>query len=345
MRRPAIVALLWIFASAACGGAGAAESYGPQLETFSYPYPVQTFSFKSQSQQFTMAYMDVEPHGPAIGVAVLLHGKNFCGASWETTIDKLRDAGYRVVVPDQLGFCKSSKPLNYQYSLQQLAANMRSLLAGLHIGRIVLVGHSMGGMLAMRYAIMYPEQVAALVLVDPLGLEDWKAKGALYRTVDERYAMEMQTTLDRLRKYELEEYYVNRWQPGFDRWLNVLGGMYTGSGHERYAWNQALTSDMIFTQPVVYELERIRMPTLIIIGSRDRVSPFKEAAPPDVAAELGNYPELARRAAKRMENAHVVELADVGHVPQLEAPDRFHDALLQWLAGLPHQTSQPAHSP
>ena len=322
--------------------AGSVESYGPQLETFSYPYAVHSFSFRSQSQQFAMAYMDVEPKGAAVGVAVLLHGKNFCGASWEATIGSLRDAGYRVVVPDQLGFCKSSKPLNYQYSLQQLAANTRSLLAGLRAGRIVLIGHSMGGMLAMRFALMYPEEVTALALVDPLGLEDWKAKGALYRTVDERYAVEVQTTPDVLRKYQLDQYYNNRWHPEYDRWLNVLSGMYTGNGRERYAWNQALTSDMIFTQPVVYELERIRMPTAIIIGSLDRVSPFKEAAPPDVAAQLGNYPELARRAAKRMQSARVVELADLGHVPQLEAPDRFNQALLQWLASVQRE---PAPSP
>jgi pimeloyl-ACP methyl ester carboxylesterase len=85
------------------------------------------------------------------------------------------------------------------------------------------------------------------------------------------------------------------------------------------------------------------MPTAIIIGSLDRSSPFKEAAPPDVAAELGNYPELARRAVKRMPSARVVELADLGHVPQLEAPDRFNDALLQWLAAVPREppTSSP----
>jgi len=194
----------------------------------------------------------------------------------------------------------------------------------------------------MRFALMYPEEVTALALVDPLGLEDWKAKGALYRTVDERYAVEVQTTPDVLRKYQLDQYYNNRWHPEYDRWLNVLSGMYTGNGRERYAWNQALTSDMIFTQPVVYELERIRMPTAIIIGSLDRVSPFKEAAPPDVAAQLGNYPELARRAAKRMQSARVVELADLGHVPQLEAPDRFNQALLQWLASVQRE---PAPSP
>jgi pimeloyl-ACP methyl ester carboxylesterase len=76
-----------------------------------------------------MAYMDVAPAGAANGkTAVLLHGKNFCGATWEQTITELSKAGYRVVAPDQIGFCASSKPAHYQYSFQQLAANTAGLL-------------------------------------------------------------------------------------------------------------------------------------------------------------------------------------------------------------------------
>ena len=78
----------------------------------------------------------------------MLHGKNFCAATWETTIKALVDAGYRVVAPDQIGFCKSSKPLAYQFTFQQLAANTRALLKSLGVERTILIGHSTGGMLA-----------------------------------------------------------------------------------------------------------------------------------------------------------------------------------------------------
>ena len=63
-----------------------------------------------------MAYMDVKPARPNGRTAVLLHGKNFCGATWQGTIAALTDAGYRVIAPDQIGFCKSSKPAQYQFS-------------------------------------------------------------------------------------------------------------------------------------------------------------------------------------------------------------------------------------
>jgi pimeloyl-ACP methyl ester carboxylesterase len=102
-------------------------AYGPELEGFDYPYPVQQYRFTSQDVQLHMAYMDVKPAKPNGRTVVLLHGKNFCAATWKGSIDALTRAGYRVVAPDQVGFCKSSKPEHYQYSFQQLAANTHAL--------------------------------------------------------------------------------------------------------------------------------------------------------------------------------------------------------------------------
>ena len=116
---------------------------------------------------------------------VLLHGKNFCAATWESTIRALSAAGWRVVAPDQIGFCKSAKPERYQYSFHQLAENTHALLAALGVKDPVIVGHSTGGMIAARYALMYPGDVSALVLVNPIGLEDWKALGVPALSVDQ----------------------------------------------------------------------------------------------------------------------------------------------------------------
>src|SRR3546814_16899547 len=131
--------------------------YGPQLEGFTYPHPVQRFEFDSQQQKLSMAYMDVaataEPNGRTV---LLLHGKNFCAATWESAIAALAGAGFRVVAVDQVGFCKSSKPRRYQFSFGPLADNTHALLPSLRIERAVVVGHSMGGMLAARYALQYP---------------------------------------------------------------------------------------------------------------------------------------------------------------------------------------------
>src|SRR5271156_2741734 len=154
-----------------------APSYGPQLEGFDYPWPVSHFRFASQGADLDMAYMDVRPATPNGETAVLFHGKNFCAATWEGTIRALSDAGYRVIAPDQIGFCKSSKPQHYQYSFQHPAGNPHALLASLGIARAMIVGHSTGGMLGVRYGLMYPEEVSRLRLGDPVGLEGWKGNG------------------------------------------------------------------------------------------------------------------------------------------------------------------------
>src|SRR5262249_13096021 len=158
-----------------------------------YPHPIQRYQFQSQGQSLSMAYMDVRPAQPNGKIVVLLHGKNFCGATWEETIDPLRDAGYRVVVPDQIGFCKSTKPQGDQCRPHPLAADTRASLVSIGAERPIIVGHSMGGMLAMRYALMYPREMAGLVVVNPIGLEDWKAKGVPFVTVDQLYERELKT--------------------------------------------------------------------------------------------------------------------------------------------------------
>jgi pimeloyl-ACP methyl ester carboxylesterase len=308
--------------------------YGPELEGFDYPHPVERFSFSSQNQTVGMAFMDVAPARPNGRTVVLLHGKNFCGATFEATIARLTKAGYRVIAPDQIGLCKSTKPERYQFTFHQLAQNTHALLKSRGVASATILGHSMGGMLAARYALMYPNATDALVMVNPLGLEDWKAEGVPYSSVDANYKNELATSYQRIKGYQLKFYYDGKWKPEYDRWVTMLAGLSAGPGKERVAWNQALTSDMIFTQPVVHEFDRIKVPTLLLIGGKDRTAPGANRAPPEVAKRLGNYPELAKRAARTIPNATLVDFPELGHSPHVEAPDVFHAALLDNLARL-----------
>jgi pimeloyl-ACP methyl ester carboxylesterase len=321
--------LLLAFSSLA---AAAEPSYGPELQGFDYPYPVAHFDFQSQRQKLHMAYMDVPAKNPNGRTAVLMHGKNFCAATWRTTIDALTAAGYRVIAPDQIGFCKSTKPDRYQYSFQQLALNTHALLASLGIKTAALIAHSTGGMIAIRYALMYPQETEHLALVDPIGLEDWKTKGVPAISVDDWYARELKTNADAIRRYELATYYAGHWSDEYEIWVQMLAGLNRGSGKERVAWNSALIYDMIYTQPVFYEFENLAVPTLLIIGDKDNTAIGKDFAPPAVRATLGDYPQLAKRAAMRINGAKLVEFSELGHAPQIQDPAAFHKVLLSWLA-------------
>jgi pimeloyl-ACP methyl ester carboxylesterase len=311
--------------------AGDEPAYGPELQGFDYPWPVERFSFTSQGEAMEMAYMDVKPAVPNGKTAVVLHGKNFCAATWQDTISVLSKAGYRVIAPDQIGFCKSSKPAHYQYSFQQLAGNTRALLASLGVSRATLIAHSTGGMIGMRYALMYPDEVEQLVLVNPIGLEDWKAKGVPWQSVDAWYRQDLKTAAESIRDYERTTYYVGTWDQKYERWVQMLAGLYRGPGRDIVAWNSALIYDMIYTQPVFYEFEKIHVPVLLLIGDKDTTAIGKNLVSPEVRASLGDYAVLGKAAAARMPHAQIVDFPNLGHAPQIQAPDDFHKALLNGL--------------
>ncbi|WP_029978204.1 alpha/beta fold hydrolase [Pseudomonas sp. PH1b] len=311
-----------------------APVYGPQLQGFAYPYALQHFDFQSQGQSLQMGYMDVPAKAPANGRSlVLMHGKNFCGATWDSSIKALSTAGYRVIVPDQIGFCSSSKPEHYQYSFQQLAQNTHQLLDHLGIDQASLLGHSTGGMLATRYALQYPDQVQQLALVNPIGLEDWKALGVPWRSVDQWYQRELQQSAEGLRAYEQQTYYAGRWKPEYQRWVDMLTGLNQGPGKRLVAWNSALIYDMIFTQPVYYEFQDLKVPTLLLIGTADSTAIGSDIAAPEVKARIGHYQDLGRQVAKRIPHSTLIEFPGLGHAPQMEQPEPFHQALLGWLKG------------
>lgn len=323
---------------AAVGSTGIAAAnetptYDGELSGFEYAYPVERFEFSSQGQDMQMAYLDVQPEeGSANGrTVVLMHGKNFCAGTWEATIEALVDAGYRVIAPDQIGFCKSTKPEHYQFSFHQLAGNTQALLDEIGVEEATVMGHSMGGMLATRFALMYPEQTEQLVLVNPIGLEDWKALGVPYQSIDEGYQSELDKTAEGIRDYQQSTYYVGNWEPEYDRWVNMLAGMYAGEDGELVAWNQALTSDMVFTQPVVYEFDELQVPTLLLIGEQDNTAIGKGRASEEVQETLGHYDVLGEQARDAIPQATLVEFPELGHSPHIQEPERFHEELLNGL--------------
>lgn len=333
MRRPAL--LLPLLAALACAHtkpAPAAGGLDADLTQYAYPYEVKFHPVQSQGQSLRMAYMDVAAPQPNGKTVVLLHGKNFSGAYWAPTIRALSERGFRVIVPDQIGFGKSSKPTDFQYSFHELATRTRELLDQLEMQPVIVVGHSMGGMLATRLALMFPTRVEKLVLVNPIGLEDW-GRVVPYRTIDQNFAAELKNTPEGVRAYMQDSYFAGQWKPEYDALTEIQAGWLRGPDREQMAQVSALTTDMVFTQPVVHVFPDVRVPTLLIIGQRDRTAIGKAWAPEPVKATLGNYPELGRKAAAAIPGAKLVELEGVGHMPQVEAFDSYMKALVEFASG------------
>lgn len=312
---------------------GYTVALGIGMEEYAYPYPVGFFPVTINGRTERMAYMDIPPSGESKGrTVVLFHGKNFWSGYWQETIHLLSQAGYRVVAPDQIGFGKSSKPDDIVYSFDLLAQMTRDLLDKIRVDKASVVGHSMGGMLAVRFARNYPERVSHLVLENPIGLEDYREK-VPPRSLDELVEGELNQPVDAIRRYR-QAYFV-RWLPAYERFVEVPARVRLSGEYPRWARVAALTTEMVYQQPVRSEFTLLRPRTLLIIGQEDRTAIGKDRVSKEVAATLGQYPALGKAAARDIPRASLVELLNVGHIPHIEAETAFHDALLKFLAEKP----------
>lgn len=301
-----------------------------ELTNYDYPYEVHFLNFKSQNNDLKMAYMDVKPKTSNGKIIMLLHGKNFNGAYWERTTKDLSDKGFRVIIPDQIGFGKSSKPQSYQFSFSQLAENTKAILDELKIDKTIVLGHSMGGMVAARFTLLYPERVQKLILENPIGLEDYKTFAA-YQTIDQAYQSELKNTSETYKNYQLKFYYDNKWKAEYQPWLDLIAGWTIHSDYPKVAWDAALTSDMIYNQPVCYEFKNIKTPTLLIIGTRDRTAIGKDRAPKELQSKMGQYKELGKKTQQQIKGSQLVEIENVGHLPHIEVYDKFWNALYEFI--------------
>ncbi len=291
-------------------------------------YAVQFFPLRVESQDLRMAYRDVQPTAAANGKTVLLlHGKNFSGFYWESTIAALAARGFRVIAPDQLGFGASSRP-NIHYSFHQMAENTKALLDHLGVQQVDLIGHSMGGMVAVRFTLLYPETVAKLVLEDPIGLEDYR-RLVPYISLQAEYAAELAQTYDTMLAYQ-KTYYpeAGAWKPEYEAYVRDQTSVLGTPEYPHDAWAAALTYEMIYEQPIVYELDRISRPTMLIIGQDDRTVVGKNRLPASLLSVAGQYPELGRKTQAAIKGSVLVEVKDCGHIPHIQKAETFRNAVL-----------------
>ena len=284
-----------------------------------YPYPVSYLPLTMYGQDVRMAYMDIPPAGQPNGrTVVLLHGMNFGGFYFGGPIEVLRNEGFRVVVPDEIGFGRSSKPI-MPYNFHDMAANVRKLLQSLGIARAAIVGHSMGGMLAARFSASYPDMTERTVIYNPIGLTDPRYQTP-WRTADDAYKATMAQTHDQI----YQAFYANirryfpspgAWKPEYEQYVRILYAPTLSGDWPRLAMVRSIYQQMLYLDPVVYDWAKIKAKTLVIGGEKDGT----------------DFPKLAKHIADTIPGAELVILPNLGHVPHLEAPDAFYPPLLKFL--------------
>jgi pimeloyl-ACP methyl ester carboxylesterase len=292
-------------------------------EDVPYPFPVSYLPLTLYGQDVRIAFMDVAPSGPANGHAVVLfHGNNFAGFYFGPVIEVLRKEGFRVIVPDQIGYGRSSKPI-IPYHFSDMARNTRAILKSLSLDKAMVVGHSMGGMLAARFATQYPDVTERLVLYNPIGLTDSRFDRPFGGT-DEAYKQTLASTYQSIRASIMR--YVSHnpaaWTPEFETYTRVRYAWTLSADWPRLAMVQTLINQVQYLDPVVDDWAHIKAPTLVFGGAEDSL--------PGSAAV---FKERMKYIADTIPNgkATLLLLPGLGHVPHMEAPAKTFPPLVAFL--------------
>ena len=290
-------------------------------EDVPYPYPSSYLQFTTYGQDVRIAYMDVAPSGAPNGhTVVLFHGMNFAGFYWGGPIDALRAQGFRVIVPDQIGFGRSSKPI-IPYNFHDMALNTRRILQHLNIPKAMIVGHSMGGMLAARFATQYPDVTERVVIYNPIGLTDPRYDRP-WSNVDESYKRSLEANYQSIRAslFRYVSHNPSAWNADFEKFTRVRYAWTLSADWPRYAMVQALLGQITYLDPVISDWSHIKAQTLAFGGAEDSLAGpvFKERMK-FIADSIPNG------------NGKLLLLPGLGHVPHMESPEKTYPPLIAFL--------------
>jgi pimeloyl-ACP methyl ester carboxylesterase len=275
-----------------------------------YPFPSSYLPLTLYGQDVRISFMDVAPTAAPNGHTVMIfHGNNFGGFYFGNIIEALRKEGFRVIVPDQIGYGRSSKPI-IPYSFNDHARNSRAILQSLKIDKVMLVGHSMGGMLATRFTTQYPAVVERLLIYNPIGLSDGRyARPA--GSIDDQYKNALGATFQSVRA-SLMRYVAHNpaaWTPEFESYARLRYSWTLGADWPRLAMVQTLTSNVISADPVVYDWPHIKVPTLAFGGAEDVLPGSAKVFQDRMKVLVDTIPNG---------NGKLHLIPGLGHVPHLE---------------------------
>ena len=302
----------------------APADWGPvslNFEEIPYPYPVHFLELNRYGEKMRMAYMDVPPSGPANGQTVFWqHGNNFYSEAYTPTIKALAEAGFRVVAVDRIGYGKSSKAL-IPYNFNFVAANMKDLLDELGIEEAAIVGHSMGGMVVSRFAMLFPEITTHVVMVNQIGLTDARQNRSWTDPLGSDPGVATYRSI--LRGHQ--NYFTNYWPPAHLEFVRRQYGQTLSGDYHNFAKVRRMVGQMMYNDPVVYDWQHIDSKAMVIGGEDDKL--------------VDDFPAAAKHVATELQNGVLHLYPGVGHAPQIEIPDQFHEDLIRFLTS---DSSEPA---
>ena len=239
--------------------------------------------------------------GPTV---ILLHGLGGSTQVWQFNIAALAEK-YHVVVPDQIGFGKSDKPL-VNYRIRTYVDFLDQFCKQLKIDRATLVGNSMGGWIAAMFTASFPDRVDKLVLVDAAGY-------APPKDLDTRTFFGLNpTTREGMKVLVAKVFYNKAFQTDAAIDQAIAARLAAGDGYTINSLTESIIRGEDFLDDVVKTIKR---PTLIIWGRQDGLVPLPEG----------------ERFNKDIAGSKMIVFDECGHVPNVEKPAEFNAAVLKFL--------------
>jgi len=268
----------------------------------------------------------VQESGPPSGPAVLLiHGTGAWSEIWRRTLDTLAANGFHAVAIDMPPFGYSARPANADYSDDAQGRRILGVITALELERVTLLGHSFGARPTMEAFFLDTARFARLVLVDAaLGLDTTSSAGWAMRG-----ALAIPTLRDALVSATLTNpAFTARLLRGMVANANAVTGPRVAALQQPFVREGTTNAYGEWFRPFMLSRERslatdrtryrnIRTPTLIIWGDADSITPIVQG----------------REIAGLIAGSSLVELAGIGHMPAIEATDRFNAELVTWLRG------------
>jgi 2-succinyl-6-hydroxy-2,4-cyclohexadiene-1-carboxylate synthase len=274
-------------------------------------------------------YLNVEGDPSREGAAVLLHG--FCGSSadWEALLPRIRSMGRAAIAVDLAGHGKSQTPADpSRYTMAETVRDLEEIVAKLGIAPADWIGYSMGGRVALHYALAHPERVRSLILESTsAGIEDPGAR-ARRRHADDALAI-------RIEQRGIE-WFADYWGtlPLFETQWELPPATLTALRARRLANSSAGLAHSLRGMGqgahdyVGERLPELRSQVLFLAGERDL-----------------KYVEVARRASASVPGARCAIIPGAGHTVHLEAPEAFVETIAaQWNAALSPQRAEATTS-
>jgi pimeloyl-ACP methyl ester carboxylesterase len=251
--------------------------------------------------------------GPAL---LLIHDLMVSHTEWDDVVDELA-AEFHVVAPDLPGFGESAKPSpsRYDYGFATLAESMADLLAGLSLGRVHVMGHGLGGAVAMTLAAQHPELVDRVVLIAPTSFPaplPFRSRLALYPVIGP-FVFKQLYGRGLFRAYFREQVYARRDRMNVQR-IDELYDQFNGPAARESAY--ATMRAMLDTRTLVALFGRVRAPSLVVWGRDDLIHPAV----------------FATKLARQLPDARL-EIMDTGHSPAEEAPEELCRHVVEFLRG------------